>query len=60
MHMRAEHQTLVGRDHIAFRSYYYPVKVSNINDLGLDVFSIERSDYKVDHLFLPSAIIVRE
>ncbi len=25
--MRAEHQTLVGRDHLAFRSYYYPVKV---------------------------------
>ncbi|CAF1963976.1 unnamed protein product [Rotaria magnacalcarata] len=26
MHMRAEYQTLVGRDHLAFRSYYYPVK----------------------------------
>lgn len=26
MHMRAEHQTLVGRDHNAFRSFYHPVK----------------------------------
>lgn len=26
MHMRAEYQTLVGRDHLAYRSYYYPVK----------------------------------
>ena len=25
--MRAEYQTLVGRDHLAYRSYYYPVKV---------------------------------
>jgi len=26
MHMRAEYQTLCGRDQNAFRSYYYPVK----------------------------------
>jgi len=26
MHMRQENQPLCGRDHLAFRSYYYPVK----------------------------------
>ena len=26
--MRAENAPLCGRDHLAFRSYYYPVKVS--------------------------------
>jgi hypothetical protein len=30
--MRAEYQTLVGRDHLAFRSYYYPVKVRKKKD----------------------------
>lgn len=28
MHMRAENPPLCGRDHLSFRSYYYPVKVS--------------------------------
>lgn len=26
MHMRSEHQPLCGRDHLSYRSYYYPVK----------------------------------
>ncbi|KAI0977856.1 hypothetical protein GJ496_000285 [Pomphorhynchus laevis] len=26
MHMRVEYQTLCGRDHAAFRSYYFPIK----------------------------------
>lgn len=29
MHMRSENSPLCGRDHISFRSYYYPVKVNN-------------------------------
>lgn len=28
MHMRSENPPLCGRDHLSFRSYYYPVKVS--------------------------------
>lgn len=28
MHMRQEHPPLCGRDHLAYRSYYFPVKVS--------------------------------
>ncbi len=27
MHMHSELQSLVGRDHLSFRSYYLPVKV---------------------------------
>lgn len=27
MHMRAEMPALCGRDHLAYRSYYYPIKV---------------------------------
>lgn len=27
MHMRSENSPLCGRDHLSFRSYYYPVKV---------------------------------
>lgn len=30
MHMRSEHPPLCGRDHLSFRSYYYPVKVTCI------------------------------
>ena len=26
MHLRQEYQTLSGRDHLTFRSYYFPVK----------------------------------
>lgn len=29
MHMRSENAPLCGRDHLSFRSYYYPVKVSS-------------------------------
>lgn len=29
MHMRSENPPLCGRDHLSFRSYYYPVKVFN-------------------------------
>lgn len=28
MHMRSEHPPLCGRDHLSFRSYFFPVKVS--------------------------------
>lgn len=28
MHMRSENPPLCGRDHLSFRSYYYPVKVN--------------------------------
>ena len=28
MHMRSENAPLCGRDHLSFRSYYFPVKVS--------------------------------
>lgn len=31
MHMRTENPPLCGRDHLSYRSYYYPVKVSNRN-----------------------------
>lgn len=34
MHMRNENPPLCGRDHISYRSYYYPIKVSWI---GVDV-----------------------
>lgn len=27
MHLRSEHPPLCGRDHLSFRSYYFPVKV---------------------------------
>jgi len=27
MYMRSEHPPLCGRDHITFRSYYFPIKV---------------------------------
>lgn len=29
MHMRSEFPPLCGRDHLSFRSYYFPVKVSH-------------------------------
>jgi splicing factor 3B subunit 3 len=29
MHLRTEYTSLCGRDHASFRSYYYPIKVSN-------------------------------
>ncbi len=38
--MRAEHQTLVGRDHLAFRSYYYPVKVKKISRKKIRMYFI--------------------
>jgi splicing factor 3B subunit 3 len=33
MHMRTEHSTLCGRDHTAYRSFYYPVKAIIDGDL---------------------------
>lgn len=42
MHMRSENSPLCGRDHLSFRSYYYPVKVSlctNTYDCECSVFS---------------------
>lgn len=30
MHMRSENSPLCGRDHLSFRSYYFPVKVSHV------------------------------
>jgi len=33
MHMRAEHSSLIGRDHLSFRSYYLPVKSTMDGDL---------------------------
>ena len=33
MHMRSDHPPLCGRDHMAFRSYYYPVKAVLDGDL---------------------------
>ena len=30
MHMRSENAPLCGRDHLSFRSYYFPVKVSRL------------------------------
>lgn len=35
MHMRSENSPLCGRDHLSFRSYYYPVKVCIHNDILL-------------------------
>ena len=30
MHMRAENPPMAGRDHLAFRSYYFPVRPFNV------------------------------
>ena len=30
MHMRSEHPPLCGRDHVSFRSYFFPVKVMQL------------------------------
>lgn len=35
MHMRSEHPPLCGRDHLSFRSYFFPVKVCCTNTLFL-------------------------
>lgn len=35
MHMRSEFPPLCGRDHLSFRSYYFPVKVSGSGAAGL-------------------------
>ena len=37
MHLRQEHAPLCGRDHMMFRSYYFPVKVGGKSD-GVFVF----------------------
>ena len=41
MHMRSEHPPLCGRDHLSFRSYYYPVKNVIDGDLCEQFNSIE-------------------
>lgn len=35
MHLRSEHPPLCGRDHLSFRSYYFPVKVGLCWKYGL-------------------------
>lgn len=47
MHMRSENPPLCGRDHLSFRSYYYPVKVSAYKNsvcslLHISIVFIER------------------
>ncbi|CAG2184300.1 unnamed protein product, partial [Oppiella nova] len=41
MHMRSENPPLCGRDHLSFRSYYYPVKNVIDGDLCEQFNSIE-------------------
>ena len=36
MHLRSEHPPLCGRDHLSFRSYYFPVKVGLCWKYGLN------------------------
>ncbi len=40
MHMRSEHPPLCGRDHLAFRSYYFPIKVSDARAEARPVVSL--------------------
>lgn len=37
MHMRSEHSPLCGRDHLSFRSYYYPLKVRTIASTSVEI-----------------------
>lgn len=46
MHMRSEHPPLCGRDHLSFRSYYYPVKNVIDGDLCEQFNSIEPAKQK--------------
>jgi len=46
MHMRSEHPPLCGRDHLSFRSYYYPVKNVIDGDLCEQFNSIEPTKQK--------------
>ncbi|XP_031565334.1 splicing factor 3B subunit 3-like [Actinia tenebrosa] len=41
MHLRSEHPSLVGRDHLSFRSYYFPVKNVMDGDLCESYNSLE-------------------
>ncbi|KXJ27295.1 Splicing factor 3B subunit 3 [Exaiptasia diaphana] len=43
MHLRSEHPSLVGRDHLSFRSYYFPVKNVVDGDLCEHYNSLEYS-----------------
>jgi len=40
MHMRSENPPLCGRDHLSYRSYYFPVKVSELINLFHIIFGI--------------------
>lgn len=43
MHLRQEHPPLCGRDHMAYRSAYFPVKVlCTVTDCGVFVRSAHR------------------
>lgn len=46
MHMRSEQPSLAGRDHISFRSYYYPVKNVIDGDLCEQYNSLEPAKQK--------------
>ncbi|KAK6617102.1 Splicing factor 3B subunit 3 [Polyplax serrata] len=46
MHMRSEHPPLCGRDHLSFRSYYYPVKNVIDGDLCEQYNSIDPAKQK--------------
>ncbi|XP_019638298.1 PREDICTED: splicing factor 3B subunit 3 [Branchiostoma belcheri] len=46
MHIRSEHPPLCGRDHLSFRSYYYPVKNVIDGDLCEQFNSMEPSKQK--------------
>uniref|UniRef100_A0A1Y1LL99 RSE1/DDB1/CPSF1 C-terminal domain-containing protein n=1 Tax=Photinus pyralis TaxID=7054 RepID=A0A1Y1LL99_PHOPY len=46
MHMRSENSPLCGRDHLSFRSYYYPVKNVIDGDLCEQYNSLEPSKQK--------------
>ncbi|KAL3284335.1 hypothetical protein HHI36_018499 [Cryptolaemus montrouzieri] len=46
MHMRSENSPLCGRDHISFRSYYYPVKNVIDGDLCEQYNSLETAKQK--------------
>lgn len=40
MHMRSENPPLCGRDHLSYRSYYFPVKVNKIKCVMLRYFNL--------------------
>lgn len=46
MHLRSEHPPLCGRDHLSFRSYYFPVKNVIDGDLCEQFNSMEPNKQK--------------